>query len=125
MRAEVPLARGAHCVKVLARHHEHAELDDGVEPEAVRGEAGAKIEDRQLDLLGEVGRDRPVGAQPDLSRDEHELAAGLDEGRVRVRTDGRMHVAGIQERRRHDLEASTLEDIVAGLRLRVLAGVAA
>ena len=99
MRAEVPLAGRAQYLKVLAGHDEHAELHDGVEPEAVRGQAGAQILERELGLLGEDRGNRPVGPHADLARDEHELGAGRHDGRVRVRADRRMHVAGIRELR--------------------------
>jgi hypothetical protein len=104
MRAEVALARRAEHLEVLPRHDEHSELDDGVDAEPVRRQARAEILQRELDLLAEAGRNGPVGAHADLARDEHELAAALHDGRVRVRPGRRVHVARVQERRRHGRE---------------------
>ena len=103
MRAEVPLAGLAQDLKVLPRQQEHAELHDRLDAQAMRGEAGVQIPERELRLFRERRGHGAIGAHADLPRDEHELGAGPDDTRVRVRPRRCVHVAWIDEPRHRGL----------------------
>lgn len=103
MCAEVPLAGDAQSLKVLSRQHERSELDDGRNIEPVRGQTRPQVEERNLCLIREGRGDRAIGAHTDLSCNEHELGACWDDRGVRVRPDGGVNIAGIQEFHRHSV----------------------
>ena len=95
MRAEVLLANCAQDLKILAGQHEDSELHDRVHADPMRREASANVLERDLSLLCEAVGNRAVRTNADLTREKKDLVARGNQSRVRVRTHGRVNLAGV------------------------------
>ena len=95
MRAEVLLANRAQDFKILAGQHEDSELHDRVHADPMGREASANVLERDFGLLREAAGNRAVRTHADLACEKKDLVARGNQGRVRVRTHGRMNLAGV------------------------------
>jgi hypothetical protein len=95
VRAEVLLASRAQNLQILTGQHEHAELHDGVDADAVRCEASTNVLERDVDLFCEAVRNRAVRTNAYLAREKKDLVTRCNQGGVRVRPNGRMNLAGV------------------------------